>query len=79
MNTKMPPTDDIHVRRAIALATDYETVRNVLHPGEPMNGPLASVFKDAYLNDLPRSTTWRRRRKNSPSRNMPATFRPSQW
>ncbi len=52
MNTQVPPTDDIHVRRAIALATDYETVRNVIHPGEPMNGPLASVFKDAYLNDL---------------------------
>lgn len=53
MNTKMSPTDDVHVRRAIALATDYDTIRNVIHPGEAMNGPLASVFKDAYLEGLP--------------------------
>ncbi|WP_058320660.1 ABC transporter substrate-binding protein [Sinorhizobium sp. GL28] len=52
MNTKVPPTDDIHVRRAIAYATDYDTVRKVIHPGEPMNGPLAAVFKDAYLDEL---------------------------
>ena len=47
LNNQLAPTDDIHVRRAIALATDYETIRNVLYPGAVMTGPLASAFSDA--------------------------------
>lgn len=47
INNQLPPTDDIHVRRAIALATDYETIRNIIYPGGVMEGPLASAFADA--------------------------------
>ena len=52
MNTKLPPTDDIHVRRAIAYATDYETIREAIYPGSPLAGPMASSFADAYLDTL---------------------------
>lgn len=51
LNNQLAPTDDIHVRRAIALATDYETIRNVLYPGAVMTGPLASAFSDAVPED----------------------------
>jgi peptide/nickel transport system substrate-binding protein len=51
LNNQLAPTDDIHVRRAIALATDYETIRNVLYPGSVMTGPLASAFADAVPTD----------------------------
>ena len=27
LNTKVAPTDDVHIRKAIALATDYDTIR----------------------------------------------------
>jgi peptide/nickel transport system substrate-binding protein len=53
MNTQKAPTDDIHVRRAIALAFDYDTVRKTIEPGQPVAGPLAPIFKDAYNNALP--------------------------
>ncbi len=53
LNHKVAPTDDIHVRKAIAYAMDYATVREQLYPGVPVNGPLASVFGDAYPADLP--------------------------
>jgi peptide/nickel transport system substrate-binding protein len=53
MNTRIPPTDDIHVRRAIALAYDYNTTRQQLRPGAPVGGPLSPVFKDAYNASLP--------------------------
>lgn len=33
MNTKKPPLDDIHFRKAIAWAVDYDTVRNTIFPG----------------------------------------------
>jgi peptide/nickel transport system substrate-binding protein len=52
LNSKLAPTDDIHIRRAIALAMDYDTIRNVIFPGAPLNGPLASTFKSAYLDSL---------------------------
>src|SRR5579883_2139299 len=45
MNTRIAPTDDIHVRRAIALAFDYNTVRQRLYPGAPASGPLSPAFK----------------------------------
>ncbi len=53
LNTKAPPTDDVHIRRAIALATDYKTIREVVFPGGEMNGPLPSGFADFYASDLP--------------------------
>ncbi|WP_319518469.1 ABC transporter substrate-binding protein [uncultured Martelella sp.] len=53
MNTKLPPTDDIHVRRAIAYATDYATIREAIYPGSELSGPMASAFADAYAGDLP--------------------------
>ncbi len=56
LNNQAAPTDDVHIRRAIALATDYETVRNELYPGGELRGPLASVFADAYLDSLPAPT-----------------------
>lgn len=33
MNTKKQPTDDVHVRRALAYMIDYEQVCNILFPG----------------------------------------------
>ena len=53
MNTKVAPTDDVHVRRAIQYATDYDTIQSVIYPGAPMNGPLAPAFAEAYASDLP--------------------------
>jgi len=53
MNTRKAPTDDIHVRRAIALAFDYNTVRQQIRPGAPLGGPLSPIFKDAYDARLP--------------------------
>ncbi len=53
LNTRIPPTDDIHVRRAIALAFDYNTTRQRLRPGVPVTGPLSPVFKSAYNSSLP--------------------------
>jgi peptide/nickel transport system substrate-binding protein len=53
LNHKVAPTDDIHVRRAIAYAVDYKTVRDVLYPGAELRGPLPSVFGDAFDGDLP--------------------------
>lgn len=53
LNNQLPPTDDVHIRRAIAYAMDYETVREVIFPGGQLNGPLAPVFADAYLDSLP--------------------------
>ena len=52
-NTKMAPTDDIHVRKAIACATDYETIQTQINPGGPLNGPLPGIFADYVAADLP--------------------------
>ncbi|MBB3459015.1 peptide/nickel transport system substrate-binding protein [Rhizobium sp. BK313] len=52
LNTKVPPTDDIHIRKALAYATDYDTIRNVIVPGGQLNGPLPAGFADFYANDL---------------------------
>ncbi|PKA42674.1 ABC transporter substrate-binding protein (plasmid) [Rhizobium sullae] len=48
LNTKVAPTDDVHVRRAIAYATDYKTIQDVIYPGTDMTGPLSTAFKDAH-------------------------------
>ena len=53
LNSQTAPTDDVHIRRAIALATDYETIREVIYPGVQLNGPLPSAFGDAVASDLP--------------------------
>jgi peptide/nickel transport system substrate-binding protein len=53
LNTHIPPTDDLHVRRAMALAFDYNTVRKQILPGAPVGGPLSTIFKDAYNSSLP--------------------------
>ena len=53
LNHKIAPTDDIHVRKAIAYAVDYKTVREVLYPGVELRGPLPPALGDAYASDLP--------------------------
>ncbi len=53
LNHLVPPTDDIHVRRAIAYALDYTTIRETLYPGIGVGGPMAAAFADAYASDLP--------------------------
>lgn len=53
LNNQKAPTDDVHIRRAIAYATDYKTIRNDIYPGGELRGPLAPVFKDAYDDSLP--------------------------
>jgi len=52
LNHQVAPTDDVHIRKAIALATDYDTIRGVLLPGEPLAGPMSDIFEDAYLTSL---------------------------
>jgi peptide/nickel transport system substrate-binding protein len=53
LNSKVAPTDDVHIRRAIALATDYKTIKEVIFPGGDMNGPLPAAFADFYDSSLP--------------------------
>lgn len=53
LNTKKAPTDDIHIRKAIACATDYETIRGTIVPGGELNGPLPKAFAADYADDLP--------------------------
>lgn len=53
LNNQVPPTDDVHIRRAIAYAVDYDTVRDVIYPGGVLKGPLAPVFAEAHLDSLP--------------------------
>lgn len=48
LNSRLPPTDDIHIRRAIAHAVDYETIREVIFPGEPMNTVLPEAGFAAF-------------------------------
>jgi len=52
LNNQVPPTDDLAIRQAIAHATDYDTIREALLPGEPLAGPMPAVFPDAYLDTL---------------------------
>ena len=53
LNNSRAPTDDVNIRKAIAYATDYETIREVLLPGEPLTGPMPPIFADAYPDDIP--------------------------
>ena len=52
LNHQVAPTDDVNIRKAVAFATDYDTIRNALLPGEPLAGPMPPVFADAYLDEL---------------------------
>ncbi|RWX76964.1 ABC transporter substrate-binding protein [Neorhizobium lilium] len=52
LNTKVYPTDDVHVRRAIAYATDYKTIQEVIYPGTDMTGPLSTAFKEAHNDGI---------------------------
>ncbi|TKT69702.1 ABC transporter substrate-binding protein [Aquamicrobium sp. LC103] len=53
LNNKLAPTDDVHIRRAIAYAMDYATIRDVIYPGGEMKSALAPLFADAFLDTLP--------------------------
>lgn len=45
MNTKKKPTDDIHIRRALAWAMDYDAVLNILEPGSAVaKGPIPQTI-----------------------------------
>lgn len=52
LNSQLAPTDDVHIRRAIAYATDYETIRDVIYPGEPMSTPLPEAFAAFHAADV---------------------------
>ena len=52
LNNNIAPTDDVNIRRAIAYATDYDTIREVILPGEPLTGPMPPIFADAYPDDI---------------------------
>ena len=53
LNTKVAPTDDIHIRRALAMATDYQTIREVILPGGELTTPLPSAFAEFHAADVP--------------------------
>jgi peptide/nickel transport system substrate-binding protein len=53
LNTKAEPTNDLHIRRAIALATDYDTIRSTILPGGELDGPLPKTFAAAHLDTPP--------------------------
>ena len=77
LNSKLPPTDDVHIRRAIALATDYDTIKSTILPGGDLTGPLPKTFAEAHLDSPHRNSTSRRRRPRSPRAATPVrpTFR----
>lgn len=52
LNNSRAPTDDINIRKAIAYATDYDTIRELILPGEPLTGPMPPIFADAYPDDI---------------------------
>ena len=52
LNNQKAPTDDVHIRRALACATDYDTIRGTILPGGDLYGPLPKVFSDFYASDL---------------------------
>lgn len=53
LNTKATYTDDIHLRKAIALCFDYETVRTSIYPGAlPAYGPVPTILP-GFNADIP--------------------------
>lgn len=53
LNSRVAPTDDIHIRRALAYATDYETIREIIFPGGELSTPLPSGFSEFHADDIP--------------------------
>lgn len=56
LNTKTAPTDDVHVRRAMAFATDYDSIINNIFMGsEKATGPVVMGMAAAALteDDMP--------------------------
>lgn len=53
LNTQVAPTDDVHIRRALALATDYDTIRDVIYPGGVLSTPLPKAFAEFHADDIP--------------------------
>ena len=73
LNTKVAPTDDVHIRKAIALATDYDTIHSTILPGGELTGPLPKTFAEAYLAEPgSRNSISRRPRRRSPRAATPA-------
>lgn len=55
MHTKKPPTDDVHFRKALAYALDYDTVVNQIFPGSIIaQGPVAPGFP-GHWSGFPKS------------------------
>lgn len=52
LNTKSAPTDDIHVRRAMAYAVDYDTVCNNIYVGSSVpTGPIVRALTASALDE----------------------------
>lgn len=56
LNTQVAPTDDVHIRKAIACAMDYETIREFIFPSDPMPGPLPPSFGEFVLDTIEPAT-----------------------
>lgn len=50
INTTKPPTDDVHFRKAICYAFDYDAVAAAVRGGKPIKGVLPSFIKGANPN-----------------------------
>jgi peptide/nickel transport system substrate-binding protein len=56
LHTRKPPTDDIHFRRALAYALDYQTVVDKIFPGAILaQGPVAPGYP-GHWDGFPKST-----------------------
>jgi len=54
LNTKKPPTDDIHFRKAMAYAFDYETVLQQIYPGaKRCHGGVPGILPGANRDIVP--------------------------
>ncbi len=52
MNLAVPPFDDVHVRRAVELATDKKTLVDLVLPGSlPQAHAIPDAFENGLLND----------------------------
>lgn len=72
LNTKKPPTDDVHFRKALAYLMDYDAATTQVFPGTKQAiGPVASIYKghdpnlyqykynkDKALEELKQSKYW---------------------
>ncbi|HHY94931.1 MAG TPA: ABC transporter substrate-binding protein [Firmicutes bacterium] len=54
LNTKKPPTDDVHFRKALAYCLDYDVTVDKIYPGSKRsNGPVASMYPGHNPNLVP--------------------------